>query len=62
MKANTLRQDVLTNDPASEHPYGWDAFNVWREHVRNAPVATATPAHSQGWDPYLVWLTRVKKG
>lgn len=62
MKTNTLRQDVLRNDPASELPDGWDALKVWREHVRNAPVATATSAPSQGWDPYLVWLTRVKRG
>jgi hypothetical protein len=61
MKANTLRQQTLTGASVSERPYGWDAFKVWSEHVRNAPVAAAEPTPSPGWDPYLVWLTRVKK-
>lgn len=61
MNAKSFRQAIDSNDSAGEHPYGWNAFNVWHDHVRNAPVETAMPAPSQGWDPYLVWLTRVKK-
>lgn len=62
MKANTLRHEPGTNNSANDPSSGWDAFRVWHQHVRNAPVAASATVPSEGWDPYLVWLTRVKKG
>lgn len=62
MKANTLRHEPDTNNSANDRTLGWDAFSVWHQHVRNAPVAASAAVPSEGWDPYLVWLTRVKKG
>jgi len=61
MKANTLRHELGTIDPATDQAHGWDAQTVWRERVRKGPTKATSEAPSQGWDPYLVWLSRVKK-
>jgi hypothetical protein len=62
MKANFLRLEHHLDNSAGPVPFGWDAYTVWRERVRNAARAMPSPAPSKGWDPYLVWLSRVKKG
>ncbi len=61
MKANSVRQELETIDPAIDQAHGWDAQTVWRERVRKGPTGAAADSTSQGWDPYLVWLSRVKK-
>lgn len=61
MKANSLRQDLESNDPVTEQQAAWDAQRVWRERVSNGPAVAAEAAPAQGWDPYLVWLSRVKR-
>jgi len=61
MKANSLRQDLESNDPVTEQPAGWDAQRVWRERVSKGPAVAAKAPTAQGWDPYLVWLSRVKR-